>query len=190
MMATKVRRLPLVVTGVQGGICFTDCVADWVRNRYTVSAASCPGVSRWKFAREGRWEGENGRDVASVFSFPWSLALRLLSLACHTRFALTSVLKLGAWRGDSCKYMSQETKAFLAMGPFHCQLAGCLPDQLFDVLSSDWLSDWLTDLPVDLKTDELIDWLTDWPINCLGVTVEQTDCSTASDWRTDGPIAY
>ena len=86
--------------------------------------------------------------------------------------------------------MSQETKASLAMGPFHCRLAGWLPDQLFDVLSSDWLSDWLTDLPVDLKSDELIDWLTDWPINRLGVTVEQTDCSTASDWRTDGPTDY
>ena len=194
MMVTKVRRLPLVVSGVQGGIWFTDCVADWVRNRRTVIAASCPGVSRRKFAREGRWEGENGWDVASVFSFPWSLALRLLSLACHTRFALASVRKRSAWRGDSCKYMSRETKASLAMGPFHCRLAGWLPDQLFDVLSSDWLSDWLTDLPVDLKTDELIDWLTDWltdwPINGLGVTVEQTDCSTASDWRTDGPIAY
>ena len=190
MMATKVRRLPLVVSGVQGGICFTDCVADWVRNRCTVSVSSCPDVSRWKFARDGRLEGENGREVASVFSFPWSLALRLLSLACHTRFALASVRKRSAWREDNCKYMSRETKAFLAMGRFHCRLGGWLPDQLFDVLSSDWLSDWLTDLPVDLKTDELIDWLTDWPINCLGVTVEQTDCSTTSDWRTDGPIAY
>ena len=145
-----------------GGICFTDCVADWVRNRCTVSVSSCPDVSRWKFAREGRLEGENGREVASVFSFPWSLALRLLSLACHTRFAPASVRKRSAWREDNCKYMSRETKAFLAMGRFHCRLGGWLPDQLFDVLSSDWLSDWLTDLPVDLKTDELIDWLTDW----------------------------
>ena len=165
MMVTKVRRLPLVVSGVQGGIWF----ADWVRNRRTVIAASCPGVSRRKFAREGRWEGENGWDVASVFSFPWSLALRLLSLACHTRFALASVRKRSVWRGDSCKYMSRETKAFLAMGRFHCRLVGLLPDQLFDVLSSDWLSDWLTDLPVDLKTDELIDWLTDWLTDRLTV---------------------
>ena len=57
--------------------------------------------------------------------------------------------------------MSRETKAFLAMGRFHCRLAGWLPDQLFDVLSSDFLSDWLIDVPVDLVTDELIDWLTD-----------------------------
>ena len=116
-------------------------------------------------------------------------ATSLVTRVSHA-LALASVRKRSAWREDNCKYMSRETKAFLAMGRFHCRLGGWLPDQLFDVLSSDWLSDWLTDLPVDLKTDELIDWLTDWPINCLGVTVEQTDCSTASDWRTDGPIAY
>lgn len=69
-------------------------------------------------------------------------------------------------------------------------VAGCLTSFLTSWVLIGCLTDWLTDLPVDLKTDELIDWLTDWPINCLGVTVEQTDCSTASDWRTDGPIAY
>ena len=162
MMATKVRRLPLVVAGVQGGICFTDCVADWVRNRCTVSVSSCPDVSRWKFAREGRLEGENGREVASVFSFPWSLALRLLSLACHTRFALASVRKRSAWREDNCQYMSRETKAFLAMGRFHCRLGGWLPDQLFDVLSSDWLSDWLTDWFTGRLENWRTYWLTDW----------------------------
>ena len=156
MMATKVRRLPLVVSGVQGGICFTDCVADWVRNRRTVIVALCPDVS----LDENLRANEGGKENASpfIFSFPWSLALRLLSLACHTRFAPASVRKRSAWRGDSCKYMSRETKASLAMGPFHCRLAGWLPDQLFDVLNSDWLSDWLT----DWFTGRLKNWRTYW----------------------------
>ena len=169
MMVTKVRRLPLVVSGVQGGTWFTDCVADWVRNRRSVSAASSPDVS----LDENLRVNDGGKENASPFIFlllvvPCATSL-VTRLACHTRFAPASVRKRSAWRGDSCKYMSRETKASLAMGPFHCRLAGWLPDQLFDVLSSDWLSDWLTDLPVDLKTDELIDWLTDWLTDRLTV---------------------
>lgn len=181
MMATKVRRLPLVVSGVQGRICFTDYVADWVRNRRTVSAASCPDVSLDEDlrAKEG---GKEKTGETSLQFCPSHGPLRYVS--CHSRFVLASVRKLGAWRGDSCKYMSRGTKAFLAMGPFHCRLASWLAGQLFDVLSFDWLSDWLIDLPVDLVTDELIDWLTGWPINCLGVTVGRIGCSTP-DWRTD-----
>ena len=144
MMVTKVRRLPLVVSGVQGGIWFTDCVADWVRNRRTVIAASCPGVflSMKICARR-----KVGRRKRARRRFNFLLAMVPCATSLVTR----------------CKYMSQETKAFLAMGPFHCRLAGWLPDQLFDVLSSDWLSDWLIYRSTWKLTNLLTDWLTDWP---------------------------
>ena len=167
MMATKVRRLPLVVSGVQGGIWFTDCVADWVRNRRAVSTASCPGVplsmkicARRKVGRR-KWAR---RRFASYFS-PSHGPLRYVtyhSLVTHVSCsplceneAPKEETAVSTWR--------ERQKHSWRWGPFHCRLADCLDAwQLFDVLSSDCLSDWLIDVPVDLVTDELIDWLTDW----------------------------
>ena len=142
MMATKVRRLPLVVSGVQGGICFTDCVADWVRNRCTVSAASCPDVSRWKFACKWRWKGER-------FAFYFSRSrgpLRYVS--CHSRVTRVSPQPLcenevpeEETAVSTCR---ERLKRPWRWVPFTADwLAGCLTSLLTSWVLISCLTDWL-----------------------------------------------
>ena len=75
--------------------------------RMVIFTASYPDVSpsRWKFARKGRREGENGRGFClSSFSVPWSIALRQQSLAFSRFKALCE--KRSVWGGSSYCYIS------------------------------------------------------------------------------------
>ena len=124
-----------------GGICFTDCVADWVRNRCTVSAASCPDVSRWKFACKWRWKGER---FAFYFS-PSRGPLRFVS--CHSRVTRVSPQPL-------CENEVPEEETAVST----CRERLKRPWR-WVAFTADWLAGCLTSL---LTSWVLISCLTDW----------------------------
>ena len=87
-----------------------------------------------KFARKGRWEGENGRDSPCSFSFPWTLAVRHQSFAflaclysrpnCEKRRARgrgrgESIRFQFIWRNQLVKYNREEKERGTYLGEVH-----------------------------------------------------------------------
>ena len=146
-------------------------------------------LSRWKFARKWRWKGEH---FASYFSPSHGPLHYDTSHSRATRVSRSPLCENEAPEEKTAVSTCRERlKHSLRWVAFTADwVAGCLTSFLTSWVLIGCLTDWLIYRSTWKLTNLLTDWLTDWPFNCLGVTVEQTDCSTASDWRTDGPIAY